>query len=159
MFKTTTFVRSSNDFKLSGIVDVLEKDNLTKFFIVFFLISFFLYTKLIYLLTRFWPFSLFWRKKYFHYDNRFISKASNMIEETLKKVHKPFYVVGAGGDGHFYMILGRFIEKNKSFVNKKTEVLIKDLFGLSYGQVFVRTGKYRFREILLDRESLEKTLD
>ena len=159
MFKITTFLRSKDDFKLVGIIDRKQENEIVKLIAVISLILWFLYTKLIFFLTRYYPFSHYWKKKMFHYDNRFLYKATIMIEEAINKLKKPFYIVGAGGDNYFYTFWGRFTNKKKYLPNYKTEAIIKKKFGLDDGDVFVRMGKHKFREILLDRNLLESVIE
>lgn len=59
-------------------------------------------------LSRYYPFSLLFREKMFHYDNQHIKSLLTLIETPHNAKNKPFIVESVEKDRYFYTFYGRF---------------------------------------------------
>ena len=156
MFDFLSLIKSKADFKLAKSSEVNDQVEIEKLFSIIYLLLLFLYTRLVYFLTQFWPFSLFWRNKNFHFENRFLSRALDKIEVCLKKMNKPFEIVCIDEDRDFYNFTGKFSKRGKFLTNEELEKQMLTLFNFDASQIFVRSAKQNLRRILIDKEALNE---
>jgi hypothetical protein len=115
------------------------------------LLVFWVYVKAVYQLTRFWPFSLFWQNKTFHYDHRYLYEVVDNVEEYLEKNHFDFSVKECSENEYFFQIKGKFTKHKRAFGTEELEARVRKAFAKEHDSVFVRTDEPGVHTIMLSK--------
>lgn len=104
------------------------------------MVSVHLFARLMYRLTRFWPFSLVFTDRPFHYRNRYITQGRNVIYKECRKAGFDTELLFAQGDQYFFVYsMSIFTKKRKllPILEKIKEPLAK-VFDTDPNFIYVR---------------------
>ena len=77
-------------------------------------------------LTKYPPFSFFWKDRFFHFDNRDIRDSREKINEITKGLVQYFDVSGVERNQYFLTLYGKFSYRNKKIRVKNAREIIKE---------------------------------
>ena len=109
--------------------------------------------KLMTKLTKYFPFSLFGEKIPWHYKNRDIIKAWDIISDSWKGTGTYFHIISHAKDDNFLYFVGEFEPRktsSKIISNFKSKIEAK----IGQGNVFFRDQEDGFYKINFIREAL-----
>lgn len=89
-------------------------------------------------LTRYYPFSLLFRERIFHYDNRYYKFARKIIEDEMKKDKKPILIDEGDQDGYFYTLIGKFTKAKVIDPDENILHTIESKLRLPKNSIFIR---------------------
>lgn len=115
-------------------------------------ISNFIYS-LLPIITKYFPFSLLYQDKLFHFQHRLLRKIIYKIEADLRKKKKPILFLTNSWDRYFLTINGQ-ISKNTKITDKELKTGIMRSLKLEDTDIFVRRRSSKIISLLIARERI-----
>lgn len=111
-------------------------------------------SKLIPIITRYYPFSLLFKNKMLHYNYRREKGLAVYLEKQMNRRKNPFYVNGLDYDRYFTTFHGYFLNKPGKMMEKLLAEIVEAKLHLEKGNVFVRDVDKNKVKILVPTENL-----
>lgn len=108
-------------------------------------------------LSRYYPFSLFFRNRLFHYQNRDLNQLLILVERASESIGTPFKVMRLDTDQYFYNFIGNFIKCRKKISFEKVLKSISSSLETSQNNLYIRFTNDGLHKIMIPLKLIERT--